>query len=89
MYPCWLREETAVGMPGDRVALQEHIRELREEVSGAGLAVSAEARLAAHAALVQAEAMVMLSDTLMSVVSSAVADVTGPLVTAMMRLGPQ
>jgi hypothetical protein len=73
----------------NRAALEEHIRELREEVSGAGLSVSADARLTAHSALVQAEAMVVLADAVTSAASTAVADVTGPLVSAMARLGRQ
>jgi len=73
----------------NRAALEEHIRALRDEVSGAGLSVSADARLTAHSALVQAEALVVLADAVTSAASTAVADVTGPLVSAMARLGRQ
>jgi predicted short-subunit dehydrogenase-like oxidoreductase (DUF2520 family) len=73
-------------MLDDRVALAEHIRELREEVSGAGLSVSPEARLTAHAALVQAEAMMLLSDAVSSAARTAVSDVVGPLIQGMAGL---
>ena len=57
-----------MGMDQDREKLESDIRELREVVSSPDSALSADTRTMARAAVVQSEAMLLLTDALMMAV---------------------
>ena len=62
-----------------RQELEEHIRDLRQQVATPGASMSPDMRLAVHAALVQAEAALLLSDVLHSTTQTLVHDGLRPL----------
>ena len=65
-----------MGMDQDREQLESHIRELRETISNPSAPLSADTQVMARAALVQSEALMLLTDGLMTAVRSA-ADLPG------------
>ncbi len=72
-----------MGMDQDREHVESHIQELRDRLAGAATSASPDTQLAAHAALVQSEAALLLADTVRTATQTIVHDGLRPL---MMRL---